>query len=439
MEKEVVIPVKKGLQRIFILVCLFLYMMSVPVAEAKELVGANDSGGMSEKIEEIKKKLKEDKDKYRVDTFEITYFTTLDSANSYDTDAKKDKDSPVQWYKENGSWVFSAATTYRLTVAKNKLASKYGSRWKERQQYVGNDKEKVVYEMVFEKGVEVSSSDRKSVLPVCLGKGMNYAGSPWDGASGKVPKTGMVAADPKVLKQGAKLFVQGYGFGEVGDTGGAIKGKHIDLVVNNCELALSKGRHSALVAFEKSKASIDGKALTDALINQLVSKGVYSEDNVDVGDDGVEEDPKEGSGDDDQGYKSPFNPGKMQINQIGIDDRSIEDSRIVEYGAYKVGYKIGLWLFHISQGISIFLIGIMSLYWILASMSYMGVLVANELLYKMTFKKVDVLVDGGFGVLAKYTVFAFIVIAIIITGTTPKMFALIYSMLHQMIEYFYWF
>ncbi len=38
-----------------------------------------------------------------------------------------------------------------------------------------------------------------------------------------------IAADPKVFPIGTVLYIPGYGYGVVADTGGAIKGKKIDL------------------------------------------------------------------------------------------------------------------------------------------------------------------------------------------------------------------
>lgn len=40
---------------------------------------------------------------------------------------------------------------------------------------------------------------------------------------------GVIAVDPRVIPLGTYLYVPGYGFGRAEDTGGAIKGKHIDV------------------------------------------------------------------------------------------------------------------------------------------------------------------------------------------------------------------
>jgi len=44
---------------------------------------------------------------------------------------------------------------------------------------------------------------------------------------------GIVAVDPKVIPLKTRLFIPDYGYSYAGDTGGLIKGKRIDLGVNN--------------------------------------------------------------------------------------------------------------------------------------------------------------------------------------------------------------
>jgi 3D (Asp-Asp-Asp) domain-containing protein len=59
--------------------------------------------------------------------------------------------------------------------------------------------------------------------------------SPYEGSSTGRCATGMragygvVAVDPRVIRLGTRLFVEGYGYAVAGDTGGAIKGARIDL------------------------------------------------------------------------------------------------------------------------------------------------------------------------------------------------------------------
>ena len=53
----------------------------------------------------------------------------------------------------------------------------------------------------------------------------------WAGTTtlGVTPRYGIVAVDPRVIKLGTLLYVEGYGFAYAADTGSAIKGNRIDL------------------------------------------------------------------------------------------------------------------------------------------------------------------------------------------------------------------
>jgi len=53
---------------------------------------------------------------------------------------------------------------------------------------------------------------------------------------------GIAAIDPKVIPLRRLIYVDGYGFAWTGDTGGAIKGKKIDLCFNTTKEALAWGR-----------------------------------------------------------------------------------------------------------------------------------------------------------------------------------------------------
>lgn len=58
---------------------------------------------------------------------------------------------------------------------------------------------------------------------------------------------GVVAVDPRVIRLGTKLYIEGYGFAIAGDTGGAIKGKKIDLGHDTRRAALNFGRRKVVV------------------------------------------------------------------------------------------------------------------------------------------------------------------------------------------------
>jgi 3D (Asp-Asp-Asp) domain-containing protein len=58
---------------------------------------------------------------------------------------------------------------------------------------------------------------------------------------------GIIAVDPKVIRYRSLLYVEGYGLGLAGDTGGAIKGKRLDLCFNSTREANAWGRQKVKV------------------------------------------------------------------------------------------------------------------------------------------------------------------------------------------------
>jgi 3D (Asp-Asp-Asp) domain-containing protein len=58
---------------------------------------------------------------------------------------------------------------------------------------------------------------------------------------------GIVAVDPRVIRLGSRVFVEGYGFAIAGDTGGAIKGNRIDLCFGSRRAAMLWGRRKVRV------------------------------------------------------------------------------------------------------------------------------------------------------------------------------------------------
>lgn len=61
------------------------------------------------------------------------------------------------------------------------------------------------------------------------------------------PNAKVVAVDPSVIPLGTKLYVEGYGYAVAADTGGAIKGRKIDLYFNDNSDALQWGRKTVKV------------------------------------------------------------------------------------------------------------------------------------------------------------------------------------------------
>jgi len=66
-------------------------------------------------------------------------------------------------------------------------------------------------------------------------------------ASGQKARRGLVAVDTNVIPMGTKLFIEGYGYAEAADTGGAIKGMKIDLYMDTLSECLAFGRETVKV------------------------------------------------------------------------------------------------------------------------------------------------------------------------------------------------
>jgi 3D (Asp-Asp-Asp) domain-containing protein len=66
-------------------------------------------------------------------------------------------------------------------------------------------------------------------------------------AMGLIATYGHVAVDPRVIKMGTRVFVEGYGFAIASDKGSAIKGNRIDLCFDSRSTALAFGRKKVRV------------------------------------------------------------------------------------------------------------------------------------------------------------------------------------------------
>lgn len=71
--------------------------------------------------------------------------------------------------------------------------------------------------------------------------------TPWITATGRRSGFGIVAVDPHTIPLGTKLYVEGYGYGIAGDTGGVIKGNKIDLFFYDTKQAYWWGRRKVKV------------------------------------------------------------------------------------------------------------------------------------------------------------------------------------------------
>lgn len=63
----------------------------------------------------------------------------------------------------------------------------------------------------------------------------------------KNPNMKLIAVDPNVIPLGSKVWVEGYGIAIAGDTGGAIKGHRIDILMPSHKAAVSFGRRTVKI------------------------------------------------------------------------------------------------------------------------------------------------------------------------------------------------
>lgn len=88
-------------------------------------------------------------------------------------------------------------------------------------------------------------------------------------ASGKMAKHGTVAADPKIFPFGTILDIPGYGTGTVEDTGGSIKGRHIDIWFSSHEEAKKWGVKKLKVrVLSKPQLKKGGKASKEKAVKK---------------------------------------------------------------------------------------------------------------------------------------------------------------------------
>ena len=73
---------------------------------------------------------------------------------------------------------------------------------------------------------------------------------------GKKVRPGIVSVDPRIIPMGSKIVIPGYGIGIAGDTGGAIRGKRLDLCLASRHQEGRWGRRRLLVTIYPSKEKL---------------------------------------------------------------------------------------------------------------------------------------------------------------------------------------
>lgn len=70
-------------------------------------------------------------------------------------------------------------------------------------------------------------------------------------ATGTIATHGTIATDPRVFPFGTRFVIPHYGAGVARDTGGYIKGHHIDLAYESCSAAISFGAREIYIAYRE--------------------------------------------------------------------------------------------------------------------------------------------------------------------------------------------
>ncbi len=68
-------------------------------------------------------------------------------------------------------------------------------------------------------------------------------------ATGEIAGLGTVAVDTRIFPLGTRFFVPGYGYGRASDTGGYIRGQHIDIAMRSCARAIAWGSRVVIVSY----------------------------------------------------------------------------------------------------------------------------------------------------------------------------------------------
>lgn len=68
-------------------------------------------------------------------------------------------------------------------------------------------------------------------------------------ATGTLVHPGTVAVDPSLIRLGSRLYVPRYGSGRAEDTGGMIRGAHIDTWMSSCAAAMRSTRHEVITVW----------------------------------------------------------------------------------------------------------------------------------------------------------------------------------------------
>lgn len=134
--------------------------------------------------------------------------------------------------------------TYKLDAAGNKVLLGEQITLAPREEIVNVGR---IGSITTDKGVfkyrAVHSMEATAYTPDLNGYGTGYT------ATGVKAAEGQIAVDPRVIPLGSKVYVEGYGHAIATDTGGAIKGNRIDVVIEGMDRAYRFGRRHGVKVY----------------------------------------------------------------------------------------------------------------------------------------------------------------------------------------------
>ena len=207
------------------------------------LDNVTDESAAEAAIEETEKVKEENKDKPK--TLSEQAVTHPKAVRKVNARAKGRGKTVITWKRSKDAHGYIVYMAHSKNGKYKKIKSLKGSkRTKSVHKYSKLKKNKHYYYKVYaykktKKKVLVSKKARRDAAKNTLSfkrsfkvKATAYSGGGLC-ANGKKCKVGRIAVDPRVIPLGTWLYVKGYGICQACDTGGAIKGKKIDLYFNS--------------------------------------------------------------------------------------------------------------------------------------------------------------------------------------------------------------
>jgi 3D (Asp-Asp-Asp) domain-containing protein len=232
---------KSKITAIAIAIMVAIGMICVPLTNTVEAAEGQDNG-KTDAVADVNTAGESDKETVPAsNTNNSENLMAPESVDNIDARAKGRGKTVINWTKAedaDGYYVYSSTkknTGYiKIMTVNGEDSTKCVHRYKKLRKNKKYYYKVYAFKTVGEKVLVSEDTDRDpakntlSYKKTIKMKATAYSGGGYC-ANGKKCKVGRVAVDPRVIPLGTWLYVKGYGFCQACDTGGAIKGKRIDL------------------------------------------------------------------------------------------------------------------------------------------------------------------------------------------------------------------